>query len=77
MQVVAFESLKEYLSDLTTLINPDLASPLLLYIVASHNTVNTAMVQERHKDGKQQHYHVYFVSEVLTNSKCNMTEMEK
>jgi hypothetical protein len=52
MQVVAFESLKEYLFDLTTLINPDLASPLLLYIVASHNAINTAMVQERHKDGK-------------------------
>jgi ribonuclease HI len=61
---------------LTTLISSGPASPLLLYFVASHNVVNAALVQERYKDGKLQQYPIYFVSEVLTNSKCNMTELK-
>ena len=36
-----------------------------------------ALVQEKEKDGKAQQCSVYFVSEVLTSSKCNMTELEK
>jgi ribonuclease HI len=52
-------------------------SPLLLNIAASHSAVSAALVQERCKDSKPQQYPVYFVSEVLTNSKCNMTELEK
>jgi hypothetical protein len=75
-QATAFESLKQYLSELTSLTSLDPTSPLL-YIAASHNAVNAALVQERCKDGNPQQYPVYFVSEVLTNSKCNMTELEK
>jgi hypothetical protein len=41
---LAFESLKEYLSDLVTLASPDPALPLLLYIVASHSAVSAALV---------------------------------
>ena len=74
---LAFESLKEYLSDLVTLASPDPALPLLLYIVASHSAVSAALVQEKEKDDKAQQRPVYFVSEVLTSSKCNMTEFEK
>jgi ribonuclease HI len=35
------------------------------------------MVQERCKEGKTQQCLVYFVSKVLSSSKCNMTELEK
>jgi hypothetical protein len=48
--------------------------PLLLYIAASPSA---ALVQERCKDGKTHQCPVYFVSELLTSSKCNMIEIEK
>jgi hypothetical protein len=74
---VAFESLKQHLSDLATLTSPDPSLPLLLYITASPCAVSVALVQERDNEGKSQQYPVYYVSEVLTSSKCNMTELEK
>ena len=76
-QAAAFESLKQYLSDLATLISPGPALPLLLYTAASPSAVSAALVQEKAKGGKAHQYPVYFVSEVLTSSKCNMTELEK
>jgi hypothetical protein len=76
-QATAFESLKQHLSDLATLTSPDPSLLLLLYIAASHCTVNVALVQEQDRDGKNQQFPVYYVSEVLTTSKCNMTELEK
>jgi hypothetical protein len=76
-QAATFESLKQYLFDLATLTCPDPALPLLLYIVASHSAVSAALVQEKEKDGKAQQCPVYFVSKVLTSSKCNMTKLEK
>jgi ribonuclease HI len=76
-QAAAFESLKQHLSDLATLTSPDPSLPLLLYIVASHSAVSVALVQEQDRDGKNQQCLVYYVSEVLTTSKCNMTELEK
>jgi hypothetical protein len=60
-QVAAFKSLKKHLSDLATLASPDPSVPLLIYIAASPCAVSP----------------VYYVSEVLTASKCNMTELEK
>ena len=76
-QVAAFESLKQYLSNLVTLTSPDPVLPLLLYIAASTSAVSAALVQERCKEGNTQQCPVYFVSEVLTTSKCNMVELEK
>jgi hypothetical protein len=76
-QAEAFESLKQHISDLATLASPDPALPLLLYTAASHSAVSVALVQEKEKDDKAQQCPVYFVSEVLTCSKCNMTELEK
>jgi hypothetical protein len=76
-QAAAFESLKQHLSDLATLTSPDPSLPLLLYIVASQCVANAALVQEQDGDGKNQQCSVYYVSEVLTASKCNMTELEK
>jgi hypothetical protein len=76
-QAAAFESLKQYLFDLATLTSLDPALPLLLYIAASPSVVSATLVQERCREGKTHQCPIYFVSEVLTTSKCNMTELEK
>jgi hypothetical protein len=76
-QAVAFESLKQHLSDLATLTIPDPSLSLLLYIVASPCAVSAELVQEQDREGKSRQCLVYYVSEVLTASKCNMTELEK
>jgi hypothetical protein len=44
-QQKAFEELKQYLIDLTTLTPPVLGAPLLLYVAASHSAVSAALVQ--------------------------------
>jgi hypothetical protein len=76
-QAAVFESLKQHMSDLATLTSPDPSIPLLLYIAASHIAISVALVQEQDRDGKNKQCPVYYVSEVLTTSKCNMTELEK
>jgi hypothetical protein len=76
-QAAAFESLKQHLSDLATLTSPDPSLPLLLYIAASPCAVSAALVQEQDSEGKSRQCPVYYVSEVLTSSKCNMTKLEK
>jgi hypothetical protein len=50
---------------------------LLLYIAASPYAVSAALVQEQDREGTTRQCPVYYVSEVLTASKCNMTELEK
>jgi hypothetical protein len=74
---MAFELLKQHLSDLATLTSPDPSLPLLLYIAASPCAVSTTLVQEQDREGKSRQCLVYYVSEVLTASKCNMTKLEK
>jgi hypothetical protein len=76
-QAIAFESLKQYRSDLATLTSPDPGLPLLLYITASLGVVSATLVQVKTREGKTHKCPVYFASEVLTRSKCNMTELEK
>jgi hypothetical protein len=76
-QEVAFASLKQHLSDLAILTSPDPSLPLLLYIAASPYAVSAALVQEQDREGTTRQCLVYYVSEVLTTSKCNMTELEK
>jgi hypothetical protein len=76
-QAAAFESLKQHLSDLAILTSPDPSLPLLLYIAASSCAVSTALIQEQDREGTIRQCPVYYVSEVLTTSKCNMTELEK
>jgi ribonuclease HI len=76
-QAAALESLKQHLSDLATLASPDPSLPLLLYITASPCAVSAALIQEQDKEGTTRQRPVYYVSEVLTASKCNMTELEK
>jgi hypothetical protein len=69
--------LKQYLFDLATLTSPDPVLPLLLYIAASPSTISIALVQDRTGEGKTHQCLVYFVTKVLTSSKCSMTKLEK
>jgi hypothetical protein len=76
-QAAAFASLKQHLSDLAILTSPDPSLPLLLYIAASPYAVSATLVQEQDREGTTRQCPVYYISEVLTTSKCNMTELEK
>jgi hypothetical protein len=77
IQQKAFEELKQYLIQLTTLTPPSSGAPLLLYITASHAAVSATLVQERQDDQVKKQVLVYFISEVLSPSKRNYTELEK
>jgi hypothetical protein len=46
-QQKAFEELKQYLIDLTTLTPPAPGAPLLLYVAASHSAVSVALIHEK------------------------------
>jgi ribonuclease HI len=76
-QAAAFASLKQHLSELATLTSPNPLLPLLLYVAASPHAVSATLVQEQDREGTTRQCPVYYVSEVLTTSKCNMTELEK
>jgi hypothetical protein len=76
-QQKAFEELKQYLIELTTLTLPSSGTPLLLYVAASYAAVSVALVQEKHNGQAKKQVSVYFVSEVLSPSKKNYTELEK
>jgi ribonuclease HI len=73
----AFKELKQYLIDLTTLTSPLSGAPLLLYAAASHSAVSATLVQEKQDGQVKKQAPVYFVSEVLSLSKTNYTELEK
>jgi hypothetical protein len=73
----AFEELKQYLIDLMTLTPPSPGVLLHLYVAASHSAVSAALVQEKQVGQVKRKAPVYFVSEVLSLSKKNYTELEK
>jgi hypothetical protein len=73
----AFEELKQYLIDLTTLTLPSSGTPLPLYVAASHSTVSAELVQEKQDGQVKRQAPIYFISEVLSLSKKNYTELEK
>jgi hypothetical protein len=76
-QQKAFKELNQYFIDLTTLTPPLSGAPLLLYVAASHSAVSAALVQEKLDGQVKKQALVYFVSEVLSPSKKNYTELEK
>jgi ribonuclease HI len=76
-QQKAFEELKQYLIDLTTLTPPTPGAPLLLYVAASYSAVSAQLVQEKLEGQNKKQVPVYFVSEVLSVSKKHYTELEK
>jgi hypothetical protein len=63
--------------DLTTLTPPAPEAPLLLYVAASHSLVSAVLVQEKLEGQIKKQAPVYFVSEVVSLSKKNYTELEK
>src|SRR5688500_11971771 len=67
----AFEELKQYLIDLTTLTPPTLGAPLLLYVAALHSAVSAALVQEKLEGQVKKQAPQYSLS------KKNYTELEK
>jgi hypothetical protein len=76
-QQKAFEELKQYLIELTTLTPPLSGTPLFMYVAASHAAVSAALVQEKHDGQARKQVPVYFVSEVLNTSKKNYIDLEK
>jgi hypothetical protein len=65
------------LIDLKTLTPPAPGAPLLFYVAASHSAMSAALVQEKLDGQVKKQAPVYFVSEVLSHSKKNYTELEK
>jgi hypothetical protein len=65
-QQKAFEELKQYLIDLTTLTPPSSGAPLLLYVAASHSIVSAALIHEKLDGQIKKQAPVYFISEVLS-----------
>src|SRR5207247_9825337 len=75
----ALDKLKEFLTSPPVLVPPMPEEPLLLYIAATSHVVSTAIVVERQEDGhiqKVQHP-VYFISEVLGESKIRYPQVQK
>ena len=50
---------------------------MLLYVAASHAAVSVVLVQEKQDGQAKKQVPMYFVSEVLSPSKKNYTELEK
>jgi hypothetical protein len=75
----AFDSLKNLLKSPLILTAPTTEEPMLLYIPATTKVVSAALVVEREKPGRSQKVQrpVYFVSEVLSDSKIRYSQMQK
>jgi hypothetical protein len=66
IQQKAFEELKQYLIELTTLTPPSSGTILLLYVAASHTAVSAALVQEKQDGQAKKQVPMHFISEVLS-----------
>jgi hypothetical protein len=69
--------LKKNLIDLTTLTPPSPGAALLLYVAALHYVVSATLVLEKLDGQIKKQAPLYFISEVLSLSKKNYTELEK
>jgi hypothetical protein len=67
----AFKELKKYLTTPPTLVDPEPHENLKLYISATSNVVNTTIIIKRGESNTNHkiQYPIYFISEVLSNSK--------
>jgi hypothetical protein len=65
-QQLAFEEIKKYLSNPTTLVTPNSDEELLLYISATDKAVSAVLVQEKEREHSKRQEPVYFVSEALS-----------
>jgi hypothetical protein len=75
----ALDSLKNILKSPPILTAPTTEEPMLLYISATTQVVSAALVVEREEPGRSQNVQrpVYFVSEVLFDSKTHYSQMQK
>jgi hypothetical protein len=75
----ALAQLKNFLSKLPVLAAPRKKEQLLLYLAATTHVVSTAIVVERQEDGHAYPVQrpVYFVSEVLSESKARYQPVQK
>jgi hypothetical protein len=75
----ALDSLKNLLKSPPILTASTTEEPMLLYISATTQVVSAALVVEREELGRSQKVQrpVYFVSEVLSNSKTRYSQMQK
>jgi hypothetical protein len=75
----AHAQLKYFLSKPPVLTTPRKKEKLLLYLAATTHVVNTAIVVERQEEGHSYPVHrpVYFVSEVLSESKARYQPVQK
>jgi hypothetical protein len=76
---VAFTQLKEFLTSLPVLIAPQKDEVLLLYIAATDCVVSTVIVVEREEPDHMYKVQrpVYFISEVLNESKARYPQVQK
>ena len=75
----AFQKLKEYLASSPVMTPPKDKEDMMLYITTTKNIVSTAIVVEREEPGhtyKVQRL-VYYLSEVLTESKVRYPHVQK
>jgi hypothetical protein len=75
----AFTQLKEFLTSPLILTTPQKDDVLLLYIVATDHVVSTVIVVEREEPGHVYKVQrpVYFISEVLNESKARYPQIQK
>ena len=75
----AFEELKDFLTNPPVLVPPMLEESLLLYIAAASHVVSTAIIVKRQEEGHIQKIQcpVYFISEVLSESKIRYPQVQK
>jgi hypothetical protein len=76
-QQKAFDSLKDYLTKLTTLVKPTHNAVLMLYLAASPVAVSAVLVEEKEYENRMRQFPIYFVSEALSGAKLNYSELEK
>lgn len=76
-QQKAFDELKQYLVNLTTMSKPSSKATLLLYLVASHVAVSAVLIEEKEHDLKMRQFPIYYVSEALSGAKVNYSKLEK
>jgi hypothetical protein len=75
----AFESLKVYLTSSPILTPPKKHEDMMLYIAATSTVVSAAIVVEREEEGHVYKVQrpIYYVSEVLTDSKIRYPQVQK
>jgi len=74
IQQKAFEDLKVYLHNLTTLASPQPGKPLL-YVVALPHAISAMLVREKQEEHQKKQLPVYYVSETLNGAKQFYREM--